>query len=109
MFSLSRVMRARVAATTAVVVTALSVAVPLLDRGQDPDALAFSERGAPIGYVEHNHSVCLQHGQAVWTPVAAAELPAQRFVRQEDSPCRTVVHVPGPAVSSHQSRAPPFV
>ena len=109
MFPMSRAWRARTAATVAVVATALTVAVPLLDRGRDPGALAFSEPGANPGYVEHNHSVCLQHGQATWQPVAAAELPAERFVRQEDSPCRAVVRSAGVAASPHHPRAPPLV
>lgn len=109
MFPMSRAWRARVAATVAVVVTGLAVAVPLLDRGEAPGVLAFSEPGATPGHVEHDHSVCLQHEQTAWQPVAAAELPAERFVRQEDSPCRTVVRLSGPPASPHHPRAPPVV
>ena len=109
MYPFSRAWRARVAATVAVVVTALTVAVPLLDRGEAPGVVAFSEPGATPGYVEHDHSVCLQHGQSAWQPVAVTELPAERFVRQADSPCRAIIRSRGAPASPHHSRAPPIV
>ena len=109
MFPLSRKTRARVAALVAVVLTALSVTVPLLDRGLDPGALALTEAGEAPGYVDHHHGVCLQHSAAAWTPAVGAELPTERFGRQDDAPCRAGVHTGGPSLTLHRSRAPPVV
>ena len=103
----TRRLRATVAATTMVVVTALGVAVPLLDRGWDAGGLALSEPGHPAGYVDHNHDVCVQHSATAWSSAAATELPSERFVRQADAPCRVVVHPQTPLSSLHHSRAPP--
>lgn len=101
--------RARVAAATLMAVTAMSVAVPLLDRGLDPGRLALSEAGHARGYVDHNHGVCLQHSATAWSPAVGTDLPSERFVRRVDSPCRAVVHPVGATLLLHNPRAPPRV
>lgn len=109
MFPAPRAIRASVAALAVIVLTGLSVAVPLLDQGRDPGALAVSEPGTPAGYVDHDHAICLQHGAAAWSPAMGAELPSERLVPETDTP------VPADERASHsfrrlpQSRAPPAV
>ncbi len=109
MSPLAHRLRASVAATIMVVVVALSALVPLLDCGRDPNALAFTEPGQSTGYVAHDHSVCIQHSTAAWTVATGAELPAEHFVREADSPRRPVVWATPATFSSHRSRAPPLV
>lgn len=109
MIPVARTLRSRTAAAMMVVVTVLSVAVPLLDQGRDPGALALSEPGETTGHVDHHHAICLQHGAAAWSPAGGTDLPSQRFVRQADSPCRAMVHVGEATPSLHHSRAPPLV
>lgn len=104
-----RPFRAMVAATMMVVGVTLSALVPMLDRGRDPDALAFTEPGQSTGYVQHDHGVCVQHGAAAWTAAAMAELPAANLVRAADSPHPVVVDPAGATLSTHRSRAPPLV
>lgn len=109
MSPLARTLRASVAVTVMVVVVALSVLVPVLDSGRDPDALAFTEPGQSTGYVQHNHGVCVQYSAAAWSVVSGTELPAERFVREVDVPRRAVVDPTAPTFSVHHSRAPPHV
>lgn len=107
---LSRPGRAIVAAVTAVLITALSVMVPLLDSGRVPGPVAIAESGAAgAGYVDHHHGVCLQHSAGAWTQTPGAELPSERFLHGQDAP-RATTHCPGhTARSLHFSRAPPLV
>lgn len=109
MITIARTLQARTAATMVVVVTVLSVAVPLLDQGRDPGALALSEPGEATGHVDHHHAICLQHSVTAWSPAVGTDLPSQRFVRQADSPCRAIVHPVESIPSLHHPRAPPLV
>lgn len=109
MSALMHSVRASTAAALMVVVVALSVLVPLLDSGRDPDALAFTEPGQSTGYVQHHHGVCVQHSAAAWTAAVGADLPTEHLVRAADTPCRVVVDPTPPTLSSHRSRAPPLV
>lgn len=105
---LSRSLRARIAAGTAVLLTALSVVVPLMDRGQDLTAVALSDPGQTAGYVDHHHGVCLQHSATAWSPAARADLPSERFTPHSRTPPRAT-HWPGrPVRSVHNSRGPPL-
>ena len=109
MFSRSRVLRPLVAVVVAVVVTALMVAVPLLDQGRDPGALAFAESGTTTGYVEHHHGVCLQYGAAAWFPALAADLPSELLVHETDDLDDTAYRAGRSFLAFHHSRAPPTV
>lgn len=104
-----RTLDATVAAALMVAVTALSVAVPLLDRGRDPGALALTEPGATTGYVDHHHGVCMQHSAAAWSPAAGTDLPSARLVREDDAPHPVVRGAGHAARSLPLSRAPPLV
>ncbi len=101
--------RGLTAATTAVVLAAMIVAVPLLDRGADPGALALSDPAATVGYVDHHHGVCLQHSASAWSPTALAEFPIERCVQQTDSPSRALAPSSPSLRLLHHSRAPPLV
>jgi len=109
MFPLPEPTRARVAAVLMAVLTALTVAVPLLDLGRDPGALAFTDADHTPGYVDHHHGVCVQHSAAAWTPASGAELPSERLVRQDDAPLPVVVHPIAATLTAHHSRAPPLI
>lgn len=109
MSSVSRRFQATIAAGLMVAVTALSVAVPLMDRGRELGMRSLTEPGAAPGYVDHHHSVCVQHGAAAWSPVGETPLPSARLVREDDAPA-LVVHRTGSAARSLPfSRAPPLV
>ncbi|MDX1674070.1 MAG: hypothetical protein R3314_04625 [Longimicrobiales bacterium] len=108
MFRLSRRTGAPVATVTAVVVTGLAVGVPLLDQGRAPGPVAFADT-AEAGYVDHHHGVCLQHSAEAWSWARGAELPAERFVREADTPRRGGDHFGRCAAALPQSRAPPLV
>lgn len=109
MFPASRTARARIAAITVAVLTALSVAVPLLDRGRDPGTLALAEPGTPLGQVDHDHAVCLLHGAAVWSPAAGTDLPSERLVAEADTRADTDDRSGRSSRFLHYSRAPPLV
>ena len=101
--------RAPVATGLAVLLTALSVAVPLLDLGRSPAGVAVVDPGEAAGYVDHHHGVCLQHSATAWAPAAGTEMPAGRLVREDPGPgawtrfpCRSLPSLP-------HSRAPPIV
>lgn len=104
-----RAIRAPVAVVTAVVLMALSVAVPLLDQGRHGGGVALAETGAPAGYVDHHHGVCLQHGAAAWSPARGADLPAGVLVQESDTPRDAARNAGRSAGSPHHPRAPPLV
>lgn len=105
----SRTIRARVAATLVVVVAALSVAVPLLDRGLGAGTVALTEPGAAPGYVDHHHIVCVQHSATAWSAAAGAETPLERYVAQAEPPHAADQRWDRCTRSVHHSRAPPLV
>lgn len=109
MFPVSRGTRARIAAITMVVLTGLSVAVPLLDRGRDPDVMAVSEPGVPLGQVDHDHALCVLHSAAVWSPAAGAELPSERLIDEAHAFVATDGRPDRPSQLLHHPRAPPGV
>lgn len=109
MYAPPRGFRAHVAAVTLAVLTALSVAVPLLDQGRPEGGVRLSEPGTPAGYVDHHHGVCLQHSAAAWSPAEGADLPSELLV-PEAEPLPRAEHPPGRSCwSTAQSRAPPLV
>lgn len=107
MFPVSRVTRARIAALTVVVLTGLTVAVPLLDRGRDPGAMAVSEPGVPLGQVDHDHALCVLHSVAVWSPATGPEIPSARLVDEADSFVAFDGRPDRPSPLLHHPRAPP--
>ena len=109
MIPVIRRLQASVAAALIVAVTALSVAVPLLDRGRDPGALALTEPGAATGYVDHHHGVCVQYSAASWSIATGADIPSARLVREDDAPIPAVRRVARDVRSLPLSRAPPLV
>lgn len=109
MYAPSRPLRAHVAAVTLAVLTALSVAVPLLDQGRPEGGVRLSAPGTPAGYLDHHHEVCLQHSAAAWSPAGGADVPAELLVHEAE-PLRGAVHPSGRSSRSpHHPRAPPFV
>ncbi|MGK7312083.1 MAG: hypothetical protein ACN0LA_07555 [Candidatus Longimicrobiales bacterium M2_2A_002] len=109
MSSAPRRFQAMIAAGLMVAVTALSVAVPLLDRGRELGTRAFTEPGAATGYVDHHHSVCVQHGAAAWYPVGETPLPSARLVREDDASAPVLRRTACTARTLPFSRAPPRV
>ena len=108
MYLFSRRARAHVAAVTTVVVAALSVAVPLLDQGRTPGAVAFAG-SAEAGYIDHHHDVCVQHSAGAWSATVGAELPSEQFVHEADTTRRGDDHGARPGPTLPQPRAPPLV
>ncbi len=99
-------------ASVVVLLTALpaaTVAVPLLDLGQDPGRLAAGAPGTAAGYLDHHHGVCLQHGAAGWSPATGPTL-TWGLVEGETPLDRSGTRVPLRSLAATQhSRAPPVV
>lgn len=109
MYAPARGFRAHVAAVTLAVLTALSVAVPLLDQGRPEGGVRLSAPGTPAGFMDHHHGVCLQHSAAAWSPADGADLPSELLVHEAE-PVPGSVHPSGRSSgSTHHSRAPPIV
>jgi hypothetical protein len=109
MYAPGRGYRAYVAAITLAVLTAMSVAVPLLDQGLPEGGSRLSAPGTAAGYVDHHHGVCLQHSAAAWSAAEGADLPSELLVREAE-PLRGTVHPSGRSSwSTYHSRAPPIV
>jgi hypothetical protein len=99
--------RASAALGLAVVLLALSVAVPLLDRGRTVGPLAFGDSDSHAGVVAHDHGICLQHGAATWAPGEGAKAPAPVLVRDHLRPEEGVVRTDAVPAPTHLPRAPP--
>lgn len=109
MFAPARALRAHVSALTLAVLTALSVAVPLLDQGRPEGGARLAAPGTPAGFVDHHHGVCLQHSAAAWSPAEGADLPSELLVREAEAPWGAAHRSGRPSWSTHHSRAPPIV
>lgn len=100
--------RFTVALPTALVMAALALTVPLLDAEPHGAVPSFQADGAGAGYLDHDHSVCIQHGASPWSPVHQTGVLAPVPVRDTDPPpparrCHDPSHS-GP----FQPRAPPI-
>ena len=109
MYPYSQRARAAVTIVTAVVLTVLTVVVPLLDRGQAPGPVAFATESSAPGVLDHHHGICLQHGAAAWMVGSGAEAPSSIEVRADDALPVMVRAATATAVPLHLPRAPPAV
>jgi hypothetical protein len=101
--------RASAALGLAAVLLALSVAVPLLDRGRTMGPFVFGDSSSHAGVLAHDHGICLQYGAATWAPGEGAQAPAPVLVREHVRPEDGVVRVEAVAPLTHLPRAPPRI
>ncbi len=98
------------AAALAVLLTALSVSVPLLDRGGPDGAwVVHAEHPLSAHLNGHDHTICTQHSASPWLALnvrAAGPMPVEGVAPETGSALRL-------DTSSHhhprRSRAPPIV
>lgn len=101
--------RRLLAAVTAVVLVVLSTGMPLLDAGGPTGWDAAPHEGGAPGQVDHDHTLCLQHGATAWAPAPAAALPPESRVGEHALPAGRRLHSELLLRSTHHSRAPPSV
>lgn len=99
--------RALVALATAAILVALSAGVPLLDAGGVPGWGRGSHEGPAPGQVDHDHTLCLQHGATAWSPAPATSTPWASSVVEHAVPTGVRLHSEIVLRSTHHSRAPP--
>ncbi len=103
-----RLLNAAVALALGVVLSVLTMVVPLLDMGAaGPGVRIAAEHDGSTGAVDHDHLTCIQHSASGWAAAVAIEPPAD-FTRSAVAPApshaRVVYRLP---VHLPRSRGPP--
>ena len=77
----TRRLRPLVALPVAVVMAGLAFSVPLLDAGPHGATPSFQAEGHGTAYLDHDHSICVQHSASPWSPAAETQIPRPLLVR----------------------------
>ena len=108
MIQRSQRFRRIVASTTAAVVLALGLGVPLLDSGMALGHVSIAAEQVEGGFGDHDHGICVHHGATTWATGARTAPPLDLAV-DENAPAQADAASPdGPAFPTHRSRAPPI-
>lgn len=99
--------RTAIAGAMAIVMLGLMLGMPILDLGLGAGRVSVAEAGAPGGWLDHDHGLCMMYGAAPWAPGTRMPPPTAASVRDPAPP----VEPKAPAVRAHRSlqrsRAPP--
>lgn len=100
--------RTFVSAGAALLMLALSVAVPLIERADVVTApVAESEHNPATCPPAHDHTVCTQMGSNLAAPAPAHEHRLAKVVLHASTPADAASVVPSAFPEGHPSRAPP--